>query len=84
MDETKKYRVTFLKEGGGYDERFADSIFALKIAMKDMSTLKDCTLYNTATDFFESVDGVKTILHGPDDVVKSYSTVGDFLDDSNI
>lgn len=83
MNEDKRYRVTFQKESGGYDDRFGDTIASLKQELKDRGDCKNCALYNTPTNVYEA-DGKKLVMHGLDDIEKEYATVNDFLNDTDL
>jgi len=83
MNEEKRYRATFLKEEGGYDERFGESITALKHELKNYENCKNCVIYDTPTNTYKTINNEHT-LHGQNDAIKEYSVVKEFLEDEGL
>lgn len=83
MEQQKRYRITFSKASGGYDEVLGDTIASLKHQLKDKGELKNCKLYDTPTSLFEGSNG-DAVIHGVDDVIEEYETVNDFLNDNDL
>jgi hypothetical protein len=85
MGETLRYRVTFRRKSPeiGFDEKLGNTISSLKQQLKDYADCTDCIFYDQPSNVHKTNQGT-ILVHGVQDVEKSYPTVNDFLNDSSL